>query len=307
VSLALDGGIAVVWMFLRARALTGAPAMPLAEWLQIASTNAPQMLVQVGKLLAPIRLNVSPSVDLTGIVIGVVAVIVLVVVATRLVPRGLAIVAGVWVAAFLVPPLGVPDLPAYEHRNYLALAGVLLALAAASSPLSAGASPGRRERSRVGDLPFAGQLAVWVAVVILAAGTYARQPVFRDAFAYWTDASRDAGFASRAHVNLGQLLEGVGQLDEAARAYRRALEIDPLTPKAHNNLGVVSMKLNEPEAAVWHFNEEVKLHPSNHEAWFNLGLVAERHGRDAEARGLYERALRENPMFRPAAAKLGQR
>jgi Tfp pilus assembly protein PilF len=145
-----------------------------------------------------------------------------------------------------------------------------------------------------------------VVIAILATLTYHRQDAFRDAFAYWTDATRDARFGPIAHVNLGQLHEGAGRPQEARREYLRALERDANTPKAHNNLGVVLMTLGEPDLALAHFREETTRHPWNADGWFNLGLWMETRGQAAAARPYYERALEANPSYAPAYDKLGR-
>ena len=41
-----------------------------------------------------------------------------------------------------------------------------------------------------------------------------------------------------AHYNLGRVLAGKGQFDDAIAEYRKAIELDPNYADAHNNLGV---------------------------------------------------------------------
>jgi hypothetical protein len=288
VGLGVDALVLATWIGLRSRALADAPAMGLGDMLGVAASNSPQILLQVGKLIAPVRLNVSPGVDAMGLLLGAASLAGLAWLARRLgLRRRPTVVALCWLLAFLVPPLVVPGLPAYEHRNYLPLLG-LLCIFAAASPRG------------VASAGLAGAL-----VIVFAWQAYGRQAVFRDAFAYWDDGTRDVRFAPIAHVNLGQLHEASGRLEEAREQYVRALALDPNTPKAYNNLGVVAMKLNDPNLGVWYFNEEVRRHPSNAEAWYNLGLAAENLGRAAEARGHYERAIQANRWFRPAYEKLG--
>jgi tetratricopeptide (TPR) repeat protein len=148
-------------------------------------------------------------------------------------------------------------------------------------------------------------LAPAALISVFALITFVRLEVFRNPFTYWTDASRDAQFGAMANVNLGQLHEAEGRLEDAQREYRRALERDPATPKAHNNLGVVLMKLDRPDLALPHFQAEARQHPWNADAWFNLGLLEELRGNTGEARTFYERAIAENPAFVPAYEKLG--
>jgi len=302
-ALAVDALVVAAWAALRAAALGGQPPELTVQSLQVGIGNLPQLLLHAGKMLAPIDLNVAPGVNTAGLLLGAAAVLLF----ARLVPGRLAAFGAVWVLAFLVPTLVVPGLPAYEHRAYLPLAGIALAGAQITKRQS------DRRTERQGDTPTQrpGPSRVWALSVCalwlcaFAALTWQRQPVFRDAFAYWTDAVRDPQFGPMANVNLGQLYEAEGRMAEARREYLRALERNPNTPKAHNDLGVVLMKLDEPDLALTHFREETRRHPWNADAWFNLGLFEETRGDAAAARRNYQRAIEANPAYVPAYEKLG--
>ena len=287
VALAADAAVVVAWAVLRANALGQSSELTLRS-IQIAVVNLPQVLLHAGKMLAPVRLNVAPGVDAIGAIVGAVAVALF----FLLVPKREAIAAAVWALAFLLPTLLVPGLPAYEHRAYVPMIGVLLAVMGRLPP-----SPSLRRAGKPATM--------YLVIAVFLAVTVARQPVFHDAFAYWTDAAKDPQFGPIANVNLGQLYEGEGRLADARREYLRALERNPDTPKAHNDLGVVLMKLEEPELALTHFREEARRHPWNADAWYNLGLFEEIRGDSAAARRYYERAIAENRAFLPAYEKLG--
>jgi tetratricopeptide (TPR) repeat protein len=277
--------VAVTWFALRRTALSGQPSELTTESLRLAVMNTPHLLMHAGKMLAPVRLNVAPGVDAVGMLVGAAAILVFAMATRRSLPR--AILGAAWFLLFLVPTLVVPGLPVYEHRAYLPLIGVVLVAATAMAP--------RR----------LGSVFIFIIAAVFATIAFSRQEVFRDAFAYWTDATRDAQFGPIAHVNLGQLYEADNRLADARREYLRALERDPDTPKAHNNVGVVLMKLERADLALMHFREETKRHPWNADAWFNLGLFAEMQGDVSEARRYYQRAIAENRAFRPAYEKLG--
>lgn len=293
IALGCDAVIVIVWGLLRSSALAGMPAELSANTLAVVVSNAPQLLMQLRKMVMPVQLNVAPGVDGREVLAGGVILVLLAIAAWKYLSAPLRLVASGWVLLFLIPTLAVPALPAYEHRAYVPMAGVLVVWAAALA--------GRARPSYV----VTGYLGA--VVLVFAALTYQRQDVFRDAFTYWTDATRDARFGSIAHVNLGQLHEAAGRPNEARREYLLALERDANTPKAHNNLGVVLMTLNEPDLALAHFREETERHAWNADAWFNLGLWMETRGQPAAARQYYERAIEANPSYAPAYEKLGRR
>jgi hypothetical protein len=304
--LAMDAAIVATWAVLRSRALEGMPSELTTDTLRGIATNAPQILAHMRKMLIPVGLNVAPGVQDRDLLLAAIALIVLGITASRYLTGAMRAFAAAWVLLFLVPTLTVAGLPAYEHRAYVPMIGVVVAFAVARGQLPGSNSQLPKKSSR--PLPWAfgvGRWALSAGVAILATMTYARQDVFRDPIAYWTDAARDPVFGPLANVNLGQLHEADGRLDEARREYLRALERDPATPKAHNNLGVVLMKLNEPDLALSHFQQETRHHPWNADAWFNLGLFEELRGNRAQAREHYERAIAENRAFAPAYEKLG--
>ena len=285
-ALVIDAAIVAGWAVLRSRALAGMPSELSVDTARVVAANAPQILAQLRKMLIPAWLNVSPGVQDRDLLLAAITLVALGIAASRYLTGARRTFAAAWVLLFLVPTLTVAGLPAYEHRAYVPLIGLLIVCAIAAS------TPPRR--------------VVMVAIVsALAALTYARQEVFRNPLTYWTDAARDPVFGPLANVNLGQLHEAEGRLADARREYLRALERDPRTPKAHNNLGVVLMKLEQPDLALPHFRQETREHPWNADAWFNLGLFEEMRGNRDAAREHYERAIAENRAFAPAYEKLG--
>lgn len=72
-------------------------------------------------------------------------------------------------------------------------------------------------------------------------------------------------------------------LDQAAQAYRKAVDAAPEWVEARINLGTAMYQLGHMEEAHEHFLLAVKLEPENALAEFNLGCVLEQLGKTAEA------------------------
>ncbi len=138
----------------------------------------------------------------------------------------------------------------------------------------------------------------------------------------------------------GYELEQRRKFDAAARAYGRALELDPRSDAAHARLAGVYLELGDPAKAENHYREAIRLNPrqddaraaygrllasqnryqeaqrafretldlnpTHLEALTGLGALLEQAGASEEAERLYREALRCRPGYREAAWRLGR-
>ncbi len=86
-----------------------------------------------------------------------------------------------------------------------------------------------------------------------------------------------------AHINLGQLLHGRGDLRAAERHYRAALAIDADDPVGAFNLGVVLEDLIRPTDAEEAYRRALTVDPRFADAHYNLALLYETRGRSRDA------------------------
>jgi tetratricopeptide (TPR) repeat protein len=86
--------------------------------------------------------------------------------------------------------------------------------------------------------------------------------------------------------------EAGGQLDEAIRNYRQALEQDPGLLKARNNLGTLYIKQNRLAEAIEQFQAALTLAPTYAYARNNLGSAYLMMGQETEAIQEFLAALR---------------
>jgi len=82
--------------------------------------------------------------------------------------------------------------------------------------------------------------------------------------------------------DLGFALERMGMQEDAAAAYRKALELDPALSTAHTNLGSSLAQSGNYAEAEKHFRAALKKGP-NAQAYAGLGIVLSREGRTDEA------------------------
>ena len=88
--------------------------------------------------------------------------------------------------------------------------------------------------------------------------------------------------------------------DEAARAYRRALEVDPYLVPALINLANIHYARDEIAEAQALYERGIALEPDVFEAHFNLGNVLHDLGQYAAAQACYRDALSLNPAYADA-------
>ena len=286
------GVILLGWYGLRQQALSGGDVFEVTTIRSLSQTlfvNIPDLLVHTGKVVAPIRLSIMPSLDLTGLMLGVLALGICATIFGRvLTPRRQVFVWG-WFLLFLLPTLLVEEMPIYEHRAYVPLLGLCIGL----SQIKIAEHTARRQH-----------VVAVILLALFAVQTVRHSAVFTDRFTYWASATNDSPYAPIALVNLGQMEEERGRPGQAELHYRRALSLDPETPKANNNLGIVLMAKGDSASAKARFLEELRVNPENAEAHFNLGLYNKLVGRIAEAVPYWKSTLELNPYFVPAYQNL---
>lgn len=97
-----------------------------------------------------------------------------------------------------------------------------------------------------------------------------------------------------------------GRPGEAARRYREILAVHPRHyPEVHGNLGLALLQLGNLEEAATSYQKALELRPSDVEGLLNLGNILGDLGRPDEAIACYHRALVFRPDFPEAHNSLG--
>lgn len=173
-----------------------------------------------------------------------------------------------------------------EHRVYLASAGFFIAVAA-----------GLQAWRRRAPLSLMPGLVTAMLVVVFCGLTMVRNRVWSDPVQLWSEATlraegmwephyaladslREAGQCAAAiseyetvvamrpehrdaQTNLGICLAQTGRTEEAERAFRRALEIDPSFARGYTNLGALALVVGDPAAARDAYLEAIVKDPNN--------------------------------------------
>ncbi|MBF0605235.1 MAG: glycosyltransferase family protein [Nitrospirae bacterium] len=105
--------------------------------------------------------------------------------------------------------------------------------------------------------------------------------------------------------NHGIVLQAQGKLNEAVERFSQALAIQPDFVAALSNLGAVLLRLGRWQEAESRLRQALTLEPDNPEAHSNLGNVFLTQGRTQEAIRHYQRAVELNPELPDPLANLG--
>lgn len=108
-----------------------------------------------------------------------------------------------------------------------------------------------------------------------------------------------------AHFNLGNLLRLQGKLGEAVACYRRAVGANPAAFHVYINLGVTLQEMAAYEEAIQALRQAAALDVRSFEAHYNLGIILAEQRRFGEAIEAYQTALALDPQAPSAHLNLG--
>ncbi len=157
---------------------------------------------------------------------------------------------------------------AFEHRMYLPLAALVVAVVVLIDALLARASAPT----------WVGVALLVVIAVPLSAATALRNRDYRSALALWQTVVDDAPGNPRGHMNLGLALTKLGRNEDALAPLRNAIALDPDHAAAHNHLAIALSRLNRSEEALSHFRRALEIRPTYSNAHQHYGYALHRSG-----------------------------
>lgn len=262
-------------------------------------------------LIIPINLNVdphfpvSPSFFELPVILAASILGVIVAVAIRIFRSFPAISFGIfWFFLTLSPTSSIVALedPVAEHRLYLASVGFCLIAGIVLIELIN--KIGKRCTSRQAWLIVA--TGVILIGLLYCLDTLSRNVVWEDEITLWKDAVRRSPDKDRPHNNLGHVYFVRGQLAQAEKQFRRALEINSDNQDAHNNLGAIYDRQGKYDLAVREFREALKWYNIyNYKIHYNLGNVYSKKKLIPEAIEQYRKCLKLYPYFAHAHMGMG--
>lgn len=214
---------------------------------------------------------------------------------------------GSWFFLILAPTSSVVPIiteVAAERRMYLPLAAVVVLVVIGGGWIVRKALDRPSAQRPVPQLLGGGLAAVLAG--LLGYGTVQRNQDYRSAVAIWRDAVAHCPENHTAHVNLGNALFAIGEIDEGLRQYDTALEIKPDHAETHYNLANVLVDQQRLPEAIEHYHEALRIRPDFAEAHNNFGRALALQDRLDEAVAHFTQALRIKPDYLEAHVNLGK-
>ena len=189
---------------------------------------------------------------------------------------------GAWFFVVLAPSSSVVPLldTMFEHRMYLALAAPLLLLVIGATVVS-------------GSLVRPALIALSVGTGLV---TFARNIVYRNDAALWTQNTLHTPTNARAHFQLAGVIFARGKFADAIPHYQRAIELKTDYVEARHNLGATLLRAGRVMDGILALEATLRLHPRADTHFLLAGAHAQI-GRVDEALANYDAAVRLEPGY----------
>jgi serine/threonine protein kinase/Flp pilus assembly protein TadD len=135
---------------------------------------------------------------------------------------------------------------------------------------------------------------------------HSQPPDLEGAARYLTAAVSLRDDSAGAWANLSNVLQMLGQLDQAEQAARRAVKLQPGNSATHVVLGNALAERGEDRKAEAEYRRAIAINPSDAEAHHDLGLVQFRAKKYDQAETSQRRAIRQRRPYPEAQYSLGQ-
>ena len=190
----------------------------------------------------------------------------------------------------LLPTLIVPlNVLVNEHRLYLPVAGFVFAVTSI------------RGLGRIRGTGW----GVTLLLLGLAGLVVQRNEAWRNEVSLWSDAHEKNPRAVRPLLYMGNAQRARGNIDQAVRAYAKALEIEPENAVVRAGMGNALMDLGRVDLAITAFRKALEDQPLMTDLNYSLGRALQAGGQLAEARDSYARLPVESPHRAVALNNIG--
>ena len=131
------------------------------------------------------------------------------------------------------------------------------------------------------------------------------QGQFQKALSQGSELLKDFPNSINLYNIIGASNKGLGKLEEAIEAYKKALSIKPDLAEAYYNMGNALKDQGKLDKAIEAYNKSLSLKPNYAEAYYNMGIALQDQGQLEEAIEAYNNALSLKPNHAEAYNNMG--
>ncbi len=175
-----------------------------------------------------------------------------------------------------------------EHRMVLPLAPLIVLVVLLALKLLLGMGKQRK---------VIGAALLLTVCAALGATTFARNRLYRSHLALWTDTVQKRPDNPRAWNHFGIALKNEGRDDEAAEAFRRAIQFNREHGMAHFNYANLLFRQGDEARALEHYALATRYEGDNAYVRFNFGSLLVKSGSVAQGLHQFAEASRLDPTF----------
>lgn len=173
----------------------------------------------------------------------------------------------------------------FEHRMYLAMAGLSIALSYFLFSLA--------QEKHLRSI-------IMILLVFLIASysflTYKRNGVWRDELSLWDDVVKKSPHKTRAYWSRGDAYKQKGDFEKAIADYNKAITLSPYCYEIYINRGIIYKTTGHLEQAISNYDQVIKINPRFAKAYYNRGNAYQEKGDLDKALLDYNKALTMNPL-----------
>ena len=116
--------------------------------------------------------------------------------------------------------------------------------------------------------------------------------------------SPNSSYTQYSYDYMAQSLLNLNRTDDAIKAYKQAIKLDPTNDSYHVSLGKIYFSVGRYDDAAAQFNQAVRINPASTLNWYSLGQAYEKTGNYAGAEQAFMKIRGQSPL--EAAFGLGQ-
>ncbi|MBU0998856.1 tetratricopeptide repeat protein [Patescibacteria group bacterium] len=262
--------------------------------------NLPSLIPAIGKIFLPFNLSVFPVIKDMSFLYGIISLILLTIWCLLSEKRNWRqIIFGffwflVFILLTLIKPTGTVS-EFSENRIYLPMFGfifVILGLGWIKLPAIIKEKTSYEKNKK--------KIVLFISLIIIlifSSITIYRNQYYENGLNFWRNATETSPSFAFNHNNLGAMEYLDGNMVEAEKEYKIALNLNPIEKMAHNNLGLVYVNQNKLSEAEEEYKKEIAINPNYDNVYYNLGLLYWNEKRYNEAIDNWKKTLEINPNY----------